>query len=237
MFKSVLSMIAFILLIFISLSDAYYATNCQEDHTKVSISHALPFVEDLIAPREQRITAVQCLSHYGTEGARLLFTVLERESDNFDVTGYVLSSLGYIQERSVITTLLPLIGEESANRDKARSDAVFVKRKPWLKVQVIDVLGKLALSAFDEPNSPGPRTIILCGSGSNIFHSRGIRPKRSDAIKVMVLLRTITASQQPSMTKGEALIVESAASGLKRIEERIALLRKYGPRKKYGPMK
>ena len=69
---------------------------CQENHTKISISHALPFVEDLTAPREQRVTAMQCLSHYGTEGARMLFTVLERESDNYDVMPYALSSLGYI---------------------------------------------------------------------------------------------------------------------------------------------
>ena len=229
MFKSVLSMIVFTLLIFISLSDAYYSTKCKENHTKVSISHALPFVEDLTAPRDKRITAMLCLNHYGKEGALILFTVLERESDNFDVTGYVLSSLGYIQERSVITTLLPLIGEESANRDKARSDAVFVKLKSQHKSIVIDNLVKLALNAFDEPNSPEPRGTIVCGAGSNTFHSRGIRPKRSDAIKVLTLLQTITASQRPSMTKGEAMVVESASRGLKRLEERIALLRKYGP--------
>ena len=229
MFKSVLSMIVFTLVIFISLSDAYYSTQCKENHTKVSISHALPFVEDLTAPRDKRITAMQCLSHYGTEGALILLTVLERESDNHDTINSALSSLGYIQERSVITTLLPLIEEKSANRDGAQSDAVFVKLKPWLKGRVIDKLVKLALSAFDEPNTPGYRTIIVCGYGSNIFHSRGIRPKRSDAIKVLTLLQTITASQRPSMTKGEARIVESAARGLKRLEERIALLRKYGP--------
>ena len=237
MFKSVLSMIVFTLLIFISLSDAYYSTKCKENHTKVSISHALPFVEDLTAPRDKRLTAMQCLSHYGIEGARLLFTVLERESDNFDVTGCALYSLRYIQERSVITALLPLIEEESANRDEARSDAIFVKLESQDKSIVIDNLVKLALSAFDEPNTPGYRTRTVCGYGSNNFHSRGIRPKRSDALKVLTLLRTITANQRPSMTKGEAWIVESAARGLKRIEERIALLRKYGPRKKYGPIK
>jgi hypothetical protein len=172
---------------------------------------------------------MQCLSHYGTEGALILLTVLERESDNHDTINSALSSLGYIQERSVITTLLPLIEEKSANRDGAQSDAVFVKLKPWLKGRVIDKLVKLALSAFDEPNTPGYRTTIVCGYGSNNFHSTGIRPKRSDALKVLTLLRTITASQRPSMTKGEARIVESAARGLKRIEERIALLRKYGP--------
>ena len=228
MFKSVLLMMVFILLIFISRSDALYVENCQEDHTKVSISHALRFVEDLTAPREQRITAMFCLNHYGTEGALILLTVLKRESDNFDVTGYALSSLGYIQERSVITTLLPLIEEKSANRDGTQSDAIFVKLKSQHKGLVIDKLVKLALSAFDEPNTPGYRTRIVCGYGSNTFHSRGIRPKRSDALKVLTLLRTITASQRPSMTKGEARIVESASRGLKRIEERIALLRKYG---------
>ena len=226
MFKSVLSMIVFTLVIFISLSDAYYSTQCKENHTKVSISHALPFVEDLTAPRDKRLTAMQCLSHYGTEGALILLTVLERESDNHDTINSALSSLGYIQERSVITTLLPLIEEKSANRDGAQSDAVFVKLKPWLKGRVIDKLVKLALSAFDEPNTPGYRTTIACGGG---FHSRGIRPKRSDALKVLTLLRTITSSQRPSMTKGEARIVESASRGLKRLEERIALLRKYGP--------
>ena len=231
MLKSVLSMMVFTVLILISVSDAYYATQCQEDHTKVSISHALPFVEDLTAPRDKRVTAMQCLSHYGTEGASILLAVLERESDNDDVINSALSALNYIQERSVITTLLPLIGEESVNRGGAQSDAVSVELKPWLKDQVIGRLVKLALSAFDEPNTPGPRTIILCGSGSNIFHSRGMRPKRSDAIKVMTRLRTITASQRPAMTEGEAMIVESASKGLKRIEERIALLREYGPRK------
>lgn len=231
MFKSVLSMIVFTLLIFISLSDAFYIENCQEDHTKVSISHALRFVEDLTAPRDKRITAMLCLSHYGTEGALILLTVLERESDNHDVSTYALDSLGYIQERSLIAILLPLIEEKSANRDGARSDAVFVKLKAQHKSIVIDILVKLALSAFDEPNSLGRRTIIVCGYGSNNFNSRGIRPKRSDAIKVLTLLRTITASQRPSMTKGEAWIVESASRGLKRIEERIALLRKYGPRR------
>ena len=229
MLKSVLSMIAFTLLIFISLSDAYYMKKCQENHTKVSISHALPFVEDLTAPRDKRLTAMQCLSHYGTEGALILLAVLEREAGNYDVMTYVLSSLGYIQERSVITALLPLIGEESANRDGAQSDAVLVKLKPWYKRRVTEQLVKLALSAFDEPNTPGPRTIIVCGYGSNTFHSTGIRPKRSDALKVLTLLRTITANQRPSMTKGEARIVESATRGLKKIEERIALLRKYGP--------
>ena len=231
MFKSVLSVIIFTLLILISPSDAYYSTRCKENHTKVSISHALPFVEDLTAPREQRLTAMQCLSHYGTEGASILLAVLERESDNDDAINSAVSSLNYIQERSVITTLLPLITEESANGDGAQSDAVRVELKPWLKGQVIDTLAKLAVNAFDEPNAPGPRTIILCGAGSNTFHSRGIRPKRSDALKVLTLLRTITASQRPSMTEGEASMVESAASGLKKIEERIALLRKYGPRK------
>ena len=231
MFKSVLSAIILTSLIFISLSDAYYATQCKENHTKVPISHALPFVKDLTAPRDKRITAMQCLSHYGTEGASILLTVLERESDNHDVTTYALSSLGYIQERNVITTLLPLIQEESANRDEAPSDAVLAKLKPWQKRMVIDNLVKLALNAFDEPNSPGPRTIIVCGAGSNTFHSTGIPPKRPDAIKVLTLLQTITASQRPSMTKGEAMIFELAANGLKRIEERIALLRKYGPRK------
>ena len=231
MLKSVVLMIVFILLIFISLSEALYIENCQEDHTKVSISHALRFVEDLTAPREQRITAMLCLNHYGTAGASILFTVLERESDNFDVTGYALSSLGYIQERSVITTLLPLIEEKSANRDGTQSAAIFVKLKSQHKRLVIDKLVKLALSAFDEPNTPGPRTTIVCGYGSNIFHSTGIRPKRSDALEVLALLRTITANQRPAMTEGEAMMVESAASGLKRIEERIALLRKYGPRK------
>jgi hypothetical protein len=172
---------------------------------------------------------MQCLSHYGTEGALILLTVLERESDNHDTINSALSSLGYIQERSVITTLLPLIEEKSANRDGAQSDAVFVKLKSQHKSIVIDNLVKLALNAFDEPNSPEPRGTIVCGAGSNTFHSRGIRPKRSDAIKVLTLLQTITASQRPSMTKGEARIVESAARGLKRIEERIALLRKYGP--------
>ena len=229
MFKSVLLMMIFILLILISLSDALYVENCQEDHTKVSISHALRFVEDLTAPRDKRITAMLCLNHYGTEGASILLTVVKRESDNFDVTNYALSSLGYIQERSVITTLLPLIEEKSANRDGTQSDAIFVKLKSQHKRLVIDKLVKLALSAFDEPNTPGPRTIILCGSGSNIFHSAGIRPNRSDALEVLALLRTITVSQQPSMTKGEASMVESASRGLKRIEERIALLRKYGP--------
>ena len=231
MFKAVLSMIVFTSMILISVSDAYYATQCKENHTKVSISHALPFVEDLTAPRNKRVTAMQCLSHYGTEGASILLAVLERESDNDDVINSALSSLDYIQERSVITTLLPLIEEKSENRGGAQSDAVFVELKPWLKDQVIGRLVKLALSAFDEPNTPGPRTIILCGSGSNIFHSRGIRPKRSDALKVLTLLRTITASQRPAMTEGEAMIVESASRGLKRIEERIALLRKYGPKK------
>ena len=229
MFKSVLSMIVFALLIFISLSDAYYMEKCKENHTKVSISHALPFVEDLTAPREKRLTAMHCLNHYGTEGASILLTVLERESDNFDMTGYALVSLRYIQERSVITALLPLIEEESANRDEARSDAISVKLESQDKSLVIENLVKLALSAFDEPNTPGYRTTIVCGYGSNIFHSTGIRPKRSDALKVLTLLRTITANQRPSMTKGEARIVESATIGLKRIEERIALLRKYGP--------
>ena len=231
MLKSVLLMMIFILLIFISRSDALYVENCQEDHPTASISHALRFVEDLTAPREQRITAMLCLNHYGTAGASILFTVLERESDNFDVTGYALSSLGYIQERSVITTLLPLIEEKSANRDGTQSAAIFVKLKSQHKRLVIDKLVKLALSAFDEPNTPGPRTTIVCGYGSNIFHSTGIRPKRSDALEVLALLRTITANQRPAMTEGEAMMVESAASGLKRIEERIALLRKYGPRK------
>lgn len=231
MFKSVLPVIIFTLVILISLSDAYYATQCQEDHKKVSISHALPFVEDLTAPRSERITAMRCLSHYGTEGASILLTVLERESDNDDAINSALFSLNYIQERRVITTLLPLIAKESANGDGAQSDAVRVELKPWLKGQVIDTLAKLAVNAFDEPNAPGPRTIIVCGSGSNTFHSRGIRPKRSDALKVLTLLQTITASQQPSMTEGEASMVESAARGLNRIEERITLLRKYGPRK------
>ena len=74
----------FILLAFPSLSNAHYsrALGCGEDHSKLPIeTHAQQIVEDLSAPRQQRIEAMECLIFYGWRGVRVLSRVLERELD------------------------------------------------------------------------------------------------------------------------------------------------------------
>ena len=101
------------LFVWIFLSEAYYAGHCLEDHTKVSISHAQSLVENLTAPRHERITAMQCLSHYGTDGTLILSKVLERELDNPDSINSALAGLASIEDRGVIEPILRFLGNNA----------------------------------------------------------------------------------------------------------------------------
>ena len=65
-------------------------------------THAQKFVEDLSAPRNQRVKAMKCLGFYGKEGVPILSRVLERELSNFDSMTYALMAIGRIQDRSVM---------------------------------------------------------------------------------------------------------------------------------------
>ena len=114
----------FILLAFPSLSNAYCSVGCQvvKDHSKVSMkTHAQKFVEDLSAPRDQRVKAMGCLGFYGKEGVPILSKVLERESNNYDSMVYTLEALGRIQDRSVMAPMLRLLGDESKGSEQSRT--------------------------------------------------------------------------------------------------------------------
>ena len=98
------------------LSNADYppVLSCGVSHSKLPMkTHAQQFVEDLSAPRDQRIKAMGCLIFYGRRGVRVLSRVLERELNSPDSMSTALHSLGAIQDRSVMGPMLRLLDYES----------------------------------------------------------------------------------------------------------------------------
>lgn len=148
-----------ILLAFPSLSNAHYLPGCGEDHSKLSMkTHAQQFAEDLSAPRNQRIKAMECLIFYGRRGVRILSRVLERELNNSSpMSYYVLRALAQIQDRSVMEPMLRLLDDESRDSQQSRADwnSNFSRKiRAALKEEAVEILAELAFSSLDEPNLP-----------------------------------------------------------------------------------
>ena len=244
MLKSVfaLSVTVFTFSIFCSPSEAYYVRGCSGSHKTVPISRHKQIAEDNSATNGGRISAIRCLREYGEEGARILCDLLERDFGNDDVMIYILNSLGEIRDRSVITALQNFIKRIDADLDNARSSSIPLKYAGLMYKRVaIETLAKLALSAYDEPsgihpltpagrNDDGTVSIVICGGIAwyRRFDSVGIRPRQSDARKVIKYLKKIKNTKPK--TQKEASIVKTAAEGLELIEYRIELLKEYGPK-------
>ena len=108
MLKSVLSLslaAIFTIVVSTSLSQAYYVRGCQGDYPSFSISRLERIAENTSALRNERIEAIRCLSEHGTEGARILSNILERDKGNADMTFSVVDALGFIKDRNGINTL------------------------------------------------------------------------------------------------------------------------------------
>ena len=241
-FALALSITIFILSVFCAPSDAFYARSCSSSHRTSPISYHKKIAEDASAPRDERIRAISCLREYGAEGARVLSAILERDLGNADAIGYTLSSLGHIRGRSVIITLHNFIERIDADLASAKASSVPLDYHGlWYKERAIEILAKLALSAYDEPsgihpltpagrNEDGTVSIVVCGGIAwyRTFESVGIRPRQSDARKIIKYLKEIQ-NAKPA-TKKEESIVKTAAEGLELIEYRIELLKEYGPK-------
>lgn len=241
-FVLALSITVFTLTVFCYPSDAFYARGCSEFHRTIPISYHKEIAENSPASSGERRSAISCLREYGAEGARVLSGLLERDFGNDDVMIYILNSLGEIRDRSVIAALQNFIKRIDADLDSARSSSVPLKYNGLTYKQVaIEALAKLALSAYDEPsgvhpltpagrNDDGTVTIVVCGGIAwyRSFESVGIRPRPSDARKIIKYLKEIRNTKP--RTKKEESIVNTASEGLELIEYRIALLKEYGPR-------
>ena len=107
---------------FPSILEAFYIRSCWEDHSKLPMkTHAQKFVEDVSAPRDQQIQAMECLGFYGKEGVPILSKVLERESNRFDSI-YAVGALGRIQDRAVMKPLLRFLSNESKDGQQSGVD-------------------------------------------------------------------------------------------------------------------
>jgi hypothetical protein len=280
MLRLFLCITLFTLFTFPSLSKAYYSRRCREDHSKVSMkTHAQKFVEDLSAPRAQRVKALICLSFYGKAGVPILSKVLERELNNPDSTLYALKALGYIQDRSVIAPILRFVEnvrllenksqsrEHSGSSSPSRFDSIKPKRYYKSREHLAtETLVKLAFTALEEPNpvvtvaeikpeaifptkffstkfqggivvipprrlSSGESIVI----GESHFNSKGVKPTRSDVNKIVKFLQKIKENEKAYTTEEGKLVVQAASRGLERIEKRMALLKKYGPKSNKKP--
>ena len=243
MLKSViaLSIIVFTFTVFCYPSDAFYAKGCSSSHMTSPVSHHKMVAEDTSAPRNERISAIRCLREYGAEGAQILAAILEHDLGNADAIGYTLSSLGHIRDRSVIIILQNFIKRIDADLASAKSSSVPLKYSGlFYKERAIEILAKLALSAYDEPsgihpltpsgrNEDGTVSIVVCGGIAwyRQFESVGIRPRQSDARKIIDYLTEIKNST-PGTQRKESM-VKAASEGLELIEYRIALLEEHGP--------
>ena len=241
--------ILFILLAFPSLSNAHYLPGCGKDHSKLSMkTHAQQFVEDLSAPRSQRIQAMECLIFYGKRGVPILFRVLERKSDNLMV--YALRALAQIQDRSVMEPMLRLLGYESRDSQQSGADwdsTSSRKIKLYFKERAVEILAELAFTSLEEPNDPPPTIvtdemgeIIIGWTGTSVSLSRryyyeGERLGRYEINRITAVLRNIAESEIEDTTEREKRVIRAAAEGLERIEERMTLLKKYGPNSYYMP--
>lgn len=243
MLKSViaLSITVFTLTVFCYPSDSFYARGCSQFHRTLPILRHKEMAENSLASSSERRSAINCLREYGAEGAQILCGLLERDFGNGDVMIYILNSLGEIRDRSAIAALQNFIKRIDADLDNARSSSVPRKYAGLTYKRVaIEALAKLALSAYDEPsgihpltpagrNEDGTVSIVVCVGIAwyRTFESVGIRPRESDARKIIKYLKEIQ-NAKPGTKKEESIVI-TASEGLELIEYRIALLKEYGP--------
>ena len=240
-FVIALSITVFTFTVFCYPSDSFYARGCSQSHRTLPISRHKELAENYSASSSERRSAISCLREYGAEGAQILCGLLERDFGNDDVKIGILNSLGEIRDRSVIAVLQNFIKRIDADLDNARSSSTPLKYAGLTYKRVaIEVLAKLALSAYDKPSGLHPLTpagrhedgsvsIVACGGIAwyRDFESVGIRPRQSDARKIIKFLKEIR-NTKPG-TKKEVSIVNTASEGLELIEYRMALLKEYGP--------
>ena len=238
----------FILLAFPSLSNAHYsrALGCGEDHSKLPMkTHAQQIVEDLSAPRKQRIKAMECLIFYGRRGVRVLSRVLERELDiPNSMSGYALQSLGEIQDRSVMAPMLRLLRYESRGSQQSGADwnsTSSRKIERSIKATAVTILAELAFHSLEVPNDPPPTIetdemgeLIVGWTGKWVslydeYYFEGERLGRYEIHWIAAVLKEIAESEPEDTTDAEKRFFQAASKGLARIEERMALLKKYGP--------
>ena len=233
----------FILLAFPSLSNAHYPPGCGQDHSKLSMkTHAQQFVEDVSAPRDQRIKAMECLIFYGRRGVPILVGVLERKSDN--LMGYALRALAQIQDRSVMEPMFRLLGYDSKGNEQSGADwNATSSSKAW----AVGILTDLAFTSLDKPNDPPP-TIETDEMGELIvgwtgqltslyrrYYFRGERLRGYEIYWITAVLKKIAVSEPQDTTDAEKRFFQAASKELARLEERMALLKKYGPKSYYMP--
>lgn len=240
-FVLALSITVFTSSVFCFPSDAYYVRGCSGSNKTVPVSQHKQNAEDISPTNRARIPAIRCLREYGAEGARILCGLLERDFGNNDVIIYSLNSLGEIRDRSVIIALHNFIKRIDIELDSAGSSFVLTQSQGLTyKEMATGILAKLALSAFDRPsgihpltpagrNDDGTVSIVICLGNAwyTRFASIGIRPRPSDAKKIIKYLKKIKNTKP--RTQKEASIVKTASEGLEVIEYRIALLKEYGP--------
>ena len=244
----------FILLAFPFLANAHYppVLSCGVPHSKLPMkTHAQQFVEDLSAPRDRRIRAMECLMFYGRRGVRVLSRVLERELDNPDSMSTALWSLGTIQDRSVMGPMLRLLDYESRGSQQSGADRKSTssrKIKLDYKVKAVTILADLAFDSLEVPNTSPPTTEVhemgefivgWIGNSTTLsrrHYFRGERLGRYEIHWIAAVLKEIAESEPQDTTEAEKQFFQAASKGLARIEERMALLKKYGPHP-YQPFK
>ena len=238
----------FILLAFPCLSNADYppVLSCGVPHSKLPMkTHAQQIVEDLSAPRDQRIKAMGCLIFYGRRGVRVLSKVFERELGYPDsMSYYALQSLGEIQDRSVMGPMLRILYYESRGGQQSGADRNFTssrKIKLDYKMKAVKILADLAFDSLEGPNT-SPPTIKVYEFGELIvglteksttlsgrYYFQGERLRRYEIYWIAAVLKEIAESEPEDTTDAEKRFFQVASKGLERIEERMALLKKYGP--------
>ena len=241
-----ITFVLFILLAFPSLSNAHYPEplGCGQDHSKLPMkTHAQQIAEDLSAPRTQRIEAMECLVFYRSRGVRVLSRVLERElSKPNSMSGYALRALRRIQDRSVMAPMLRLLRYESRGSQQSGADwnsTSSRKIKPSIKVMAVWILADLAFHSLDEPNVPlieidemGEFIVGWTGKWETLnrrYHVEAERLRGFEIHWIAVVLKKIAESEPEDTTEAEKRVIQAASKGLARIEERMALLKKYGP--------
>lgn len=238
------------LLAFPSLSNAFCWGGCGEDHSELPIkTHAQQFVEDLSAPREQRVSAMMCLGFYGKEGVPILSRVLERESDNFDSIAYAVMALRRIQDRGVMEPMLQILGYDSKGSEQSKADWNFTfSRKITRRYgeSAVEILAELAFTSLEEPNPYRPAKVKRAGDrwiiSSNYVHepitirvcggyySKGELLRKDEINTITDVLRKIVLSETEDTTERAKRVIRAAYKGLDRVERRMALLKKYGPK-------
>ena len=174
------------------------------------------------------------LIFYGRRGVRVLSKVLERESDNFDSMVSALLALSRIQDRSVMEPMLKLLGDESRGSEQSSADwnsTSSRKIKPAIKEHAVEILTELAFTSLEEPNDPPKRG--WAGKLNTLerrYRFEGELLGRYEINRITAVLKKIAESEIEDATEAEKRFFRAAAEGLARIEERIALLKKYGPR-------